>query len=386
VRVGLTALALAVAFAGFAPSVAAPAAENILLPAADLAALSRRFAGFSDDLPSATQLGVEKILAFEEHRLFVYVRGSGPSGERRLIFCKPSAFVIADTPAAATGPWRLTVAKGEARLNGAPMPSGGVVREDRAELTVNVAKRTFTITLSQKVDFTDTIAVKEGGETVLAKRLLAAGVLPHGEAGVRQLERWESSYRRSRTPGWDVGRPASELKRAVEEGAIRPGRALVLGCGGGTNAIYLAGKGFEVTGVDVAPSALTLAEERARAANVRVRWLVADVLAVPDIGPFDFIFDRGCYHHVRRYNAAGFAAMVTRLSRPETHFLLLAGNANEPRPGGPPRVEETDIVNDFARTWDIVWLKEIRFDSRNPGARRGAWAWSALMRRNGRSG
>ena len=35
----------------------------------------------------------------------------------------------------------------------------------------------------------------------------------------------------------------------VEDGTIKPGKALVLGCGTGTNAVYLASKGFEVTGV-----------------------------------------------------------------------------------------------------------------------------------------
>jgi hypothetical protein len=110
---------------------------------------------------------------------------------------------------------------------------------------------------------------------------------------------------------------------------------------------------------------------------------VADVVKLPDIGSFDFIFDRGCYHHVQLYDAAGFVRSMDSRTTAGAHFLLLAGNANEPKHGGPPRVEETRIVDHFANTWDFVSLKEIRFESRDPGRRNGPWAWSALMRRRG---
>ena len=409
------------------------------LRAADLAALAGRFGRFSDDLPPAAQLGVKKILAYEENRHFVYVRGAGPSGDRRIVFCKPATFVVDDRPAAAGSPWRLVCGKaakiaagrfaageGDAVLTGQVLlPAGGLVKAARtasggrlvetvgkgagdgrfihvihvgtqgaeapkatvaekdgtATLKLTAGDRTFTLVLPAEVENPGSIAVAQAGKAVLAQRLLPAGVMPHGANGVRMLERWDSSYRRTRMPGWDVGRAASELKKIVENGTIRPGRALVLGCGTGTNAIYLASKGFKVTGVEVAPTALTLADRRARKAKVRVRWLVADVAALPEIGPFDLIFDRGCYHHVQRYNAAGFVKSVDRLSRAGAHFLLLAGNANQPRHGGPPRVEETQLVNDFAKTWDFVSLREIRFESRDPNNKRGPWAWSALLRR-----
>ena len=44
---------------------------------------------------------------------------------------------------------------------------------------------------------------------------------------------------------------------------------------------------------------------------MKVRWLLADVLAPPaDLETFDFIFDRGCYHGVRRNNAQGYVKTV----------------------------------------------------------------------------
>ena len=205
-------------------------------------------------------------------------------------------------------------------------------------------------------------------------------MLPHGPEGTRLLQRWDSAYRDGGRPGWDVGRPSSELKKAVEEGTLKPCRAVVLGCGTGTNAIYLAGKGFEVTGIDIAPTALMRARQKARKAEVKVRFLLADVLAPPELWPFDLIFDRGCYHGVRRQNAAGYVDTARRLTRPQSRILLLAGNANEERHYGPPRVKEEELRGDFSKSFQFDWLREVRFDTTDPKGK-GAMAWSVLLRR-----
>jgi 2-polyprenyl-3-methyl-5-hydroxy-6-metoxy-1,4-benzoquinol methylase len=60
---------------------------------------------------------------------------------------------------------------------------------------------------------------------------------------------WNDRYRDDDLP-WDTGRPSSELQRVVGQDAVRPCRALELGCGTGTNSVWLAQQGFEVTGID----------------------------------------------------------------------------------------------------------------------------------------
>ena len=60
--------------------------------------------------------------------------------------------------------------------------------------------------------------------------------------------------------------------------ALRPPRRILdLPCGQGRHAIELARRGYEVTGVDLSPFLLKVAEERARAAGVRVRWFSGDM-------------------------------------------------------------------------------------------------------------
>jgi len=107
---------------------------------------------------------------------------------------------------------------------------------------------------------------------------------------------------------------------------------------------------------------------------------VADVVALPQLEPVDLIFDRGCYHHVRQYNAAGYVESIRRLSRPGTRLLLLAGSAKEKRGGGPPKIKEESIRTDFAAGFEFERFREIRFDGVNPDAK-GPLAWSVLLRR-----
>src|SRR5438094_177897 len=97
--------------------------------------------------------------------------------------------------------------------------------------------------------------------------------------------RWDERYQQKDTP-WDTGQPSSELRLVVAEGSISPCRALELGCGTGTNAVWLAQQGFDVTALDVSPLAIARAQQRSDA--VGVRFLVADVLNPPaDLsGPF----------------------------------------------------------------------------------------------------
>lgn len=189
---------------------------------------------------------------------------------------------------------------------------------------------------------------------------------------------WNDSYRAGNLP-WDTGRPSSELQRVVSQNQIQPSRALELGCGTGTNSVWLAQQGFEVTGIDVAPLAVKQAEERARAAGVKARFLVADVLNLPDLdGPFAFFFDRGCYHAVRRSAPQQYAPAIARQLVSGGRGLILAGNAREPHDPGPPVVTEEQIRDELGLAFRILDLQEFRFDEA-PGVPERFLGWSCLV-------
>jgi SAM-dependent methyltransferase len=195
------------------------------------------------------------------------------------------------------------------------------------------------------------------------------------------LARWEGHYESGDTP-WETGQPSSELRRVVAEVALAPCRAAELGCGTGTNAVWLAGEGFDVTAIDLSPLAVGRARQRAAAAGVAVRFLTGDVLAPPAelTGPFDFVFDRGCYHVVRRDDVAAYLGTLGRLARPGSLLLVLAGNARRPHEPGPPVVSEEELHRELGSLFDVVRLREIHFD-RPPGDEEDILGWSYLGRR-----
>ena len=95
---------------------------------------------------------------------------------------------------------------------------------------------------------------------------------------------WESAYAE--------GRIESPLDPHVLELAptLKKGSALDLGCGAGQNSTWLAELGWCVTGIDVAPSAIALAEQAARDAGVSVGFRVGDLTEWSPPRTFDFVF------------------------------------------------------------------------------------------------
>src|SRR5205085_8930194 len=100
--------------------------------------------------------------------------------------------------------------------------------------------------------------------------------------------------------GWETGTVCSELQRILKEGWIKPCRTLELGCGTGTNAVFLAAQGFEVTAVDISRQAVEQAQTWASRAGVSILFRQGDILELTDLGaPYSFVLDRGTYHTLR---------------------------------------------------------------------------------------
>jgi len=114
-------------------------------------------------------------------------------------------------------------------------------------------------------------------------------------------ESWDDTYksRDFRELPWETVKPDKELIGLLKGGKIKKCKVLDMGCGAGTNSIYLAQNRFEVTGVDISPTAIIIAKNRAKEANVEINFLIGNAysLKLPKKS-FDFIFDRGCFHHI----------------------------------------------------------------------------------------
>ena len=100
-------------------------------------------------------------------------------------------------------------------------------------------------------------------------------------------------------PRWDTSITPPEVVAVIEGAAALPaGRALDLGCGTGTNVIYLAQHGWETIGVDFSPIAIQQARQKAKD-TPGATFVEGDVSQLSHLGiqgPFDFVLDIGCFH------------------------------------------------------------------------------------------
>lgn len=169
-----------------------------------------------------------------------------------------------------------------------------------------------------------------------------------------------------RRPPWDTGVTPPELERFV---ASHPrGRALDVGCGTGTNVVFLARHGWEAVGVDFVGRAIAKARQRARDANVACTFLVRDATRLEVTGPFDLALDMGCLHAIAVSGRPGYAAGLARVVRPGGTYLLYAF-----APGGPAAgLTAEDVRATFADAFDVVGVEE--------GKGRPS-AWYTLVRR-----
>ena len=139
---------------------------------------------------------------------------------------------------------------------------------------------------------------------------------------------WNLVYRFGKTP-WDTGITPPELRAVVESGQVPPGRALDLGCGTGTNVIYLARHGLEVVGVDISSRAIAQARRKIEHARLqgRAHVVTGDVTrleGLPIAGPFDLALDMGCFHNLGVPGRERYIAGLSGRIKPGGLYLLYA--------------------------------------------------------------
>jgi SAM-dependent methyltransferase len=87
--------------------------------------------------------------------------------------------------------------------------------------------------------------------------------------------------------------------------------------------VHLVSAGFTVDAVDLSPTAIAWARDRASDAGVEVRFHCADAFAATDLaGPYDLIYDSGCFHHLPPHRRVSYLALLDRSLAPGGHLAL----------------------------------------------------------------
>jgi SAM-dependent methyltransferase len=179
---------------------------------------------------------------------------------------------------------------------------------------------------------------------------------------------FEEAYANESGP-WDIDRPQPEIVRLAASGAIS-GSVLDAGCGTGQNALFLAGRGHEVWGIDFIPRAIDVAIERAAERKLAARFEVHDALELGRLErAFDTVIDSGLFHTFDDVQRARYLEGLKSVTHTGSRVHILCFSEHEPPGAGPRRIRRSEIDDAFRDGWRIDEVRETRFAADESRAR-----------------
>ncbi len=164
---------------------------------------------------------------------------------------------------------------------------------------------------------------------------------------------------------WNRPELPEPLVELLDAGTILPCRAVEFGCGLGNHSIAMARRGFEITGVDLSPTAIHLAKENAATADVRVNFIAADAtLGLEEVdGGYAFGWDWEMLHHLFPEQRTPYVANLARLLAPGALHLSVCFSEDDPMIGeGKRRVTPIGTELYFSGVDEIEALYIPHFD------------------------
>jgi cyclopropane fatty-acyl-phospholipid synthase-like methyltransferase len=151
------------------------------------------------------------------------------------------------------------------------------------------------------------------------------------------------------SPPWDIGRP-----QAAFEDVPLHGRVLDIGCGTGEHALMAASRGFDATGIDAAPKAIALAEQKASDRGLTARFVIWSALELGRLGEqFDTVLDSGLFHVFSDEDRARYVENLAAATTDGGRYFMLCFSDRQPGDWGPRRVTRDEIERSFAGGWRV---------------------------------
>jgi len=133
---------------------------------------------------------------------------------------------------------------------------------------------------------------------------------------------WDDMYKSGHyQKSWNLQFPSTELISIVMALELpKKSRFLDVGCGAGFDLEYLSEQGFSVTGIDISSVAIDLIRRRVK--ELKAELLVGDIITASFNKPFDFVTDRGCFHHIVNDERPLYAKTISHALKPGGYLFL----------------------------------------------------------------
>jgi cyclopropane fatty-acyl-phospholipid synthase-like methyltransferase len=155
---------------------------------------------------------------------------------------------------------------------------------------------------------------------------------------------------------------------------------LDVGCGTGEHALMAAGLGLVATGIDTAPTAIGIAERKARDRGLSARFVVWNALELSSLGDrFDTVLDCGLFHVFDDDDRLRFVDSLRATIPSGGRYFMLCFSDRQPGDWGPRRVTEDEIRASFTEGWRVDAIEPATIDITIDPA--GAFAWRASLTR-----
>lgn len=170
------------------------------------------------------------------------------------------------------------------------------------------------------------------------------------------LSRFDDAYKSGTAP-WVIGEPQPAILELERSGEIHS-KVLDVGCGTGEHTILLTRLGYDVLGVDAAPTAIEQAFENAATKGVDARFEVADAMRLGGEA-YSTIIDSALFHIFDDADRPRYVASLRAACQPGgvVHVLALSDKGR----GFGPEVSEAVIREAFADGWALEALDETTY-------------------------
>ena len=185
---------------------------------------------------------------------------------------------------------------------------------------------------------------------------------------------------------WEIGKPQQQFV-AIADRVTGP--VLDAGCGTGEHALFLAGLGHRVTGIDFVEEAIRRARVKAADRGLPVKFLVKDAITLADWDErFASVIDCGLFHVFSDDDRRRYVGGLARVLEPGGRVFLMCFSDQEPGNEGPRRVSRRELYDAFAGGWEVESVRPCQIEV-NPEfteiqfSEGGPKAWFAVVRRKG---